>query len=182
MSVIHITYQQSYYYTSFKNHKNKNKNKRNYVFIILQMQLSIFPQFPLWLQLCIQLYHLIGLFRNRSSCISVRIQNGSNVTPVSISITIVEHYSIVHNFHCNCSPFTSLYRFQVSNLSCIHCIVTAILSFCHVSILSCNIGYNCLSFHSFHCGCNFVSSYTILSVYFAIEVVASLSVFKTAQM
>jgi hypothetical protein len=32
-------------------------------------------------------------------------------------------------FYCNCSPFTSLYRFQVSNLSCIHCIVTAILSF-----------------------------------------------------
>jgi hypothetical protein len=61
------------------------------------VQLSIFPHFPLSLQRFIQLYHPIGLFRNRSSCISVRIQNSSNATPVSILITIVEHYSIVHN-------------------------------------------------------------------------------------
>jgi hypothetical protein len=83
--------------------------------------------FPLWVQLCIQTCHPIGLFRNRSSCVSVCIQNGSNVTPVSSLVIFVEHYFIVHYFHCNSSPSTSLYRgSNTIILLCFHFIIAAV--------------------------------------------------------
>ena len=75
-------------------HRGSNTIILLFIYCIIQhcVQWSIVPQFPLWVHLCIQSCHPIGLCRNISSCVSVCIQNGSNVTPVSILAIIVEHY------------------------------------------------------------------------------------------